>query len=460
MKSIIKIILPAIILTLSLLFSVTPALASGPANAPEAAASLLAEVDSGMVLYSRYMDKKHPVDSLAKVMTLLLTVNACETGAVKKDEILEMTESAYYNINAMSTTCKILPGEEMSLLDLMYCAFVGNANEACNLLAERISGSPEAFITKMNAYADSLGCRNTKFINAHGQYNENQYSTAMDLFIIFREAMSHPLFVEISGTYKHAVESTNMSGPRTLVAENELINPNTKYFYPPCTAGKASATFEGGYSLVSFAEANGLTLIAVVLGSDTVYNEDESVDMRNLSESRKLYEWGFSQFSWRTVLSPDLPIANTPIMHGAGADYVNLRPESAIRLLLNNDVSTDEFVKTITIYHVEKGETLYAPVSAGDVLGEVVLSRKGEKYGPVLLIANTDVELHRVQYIRMQINEILHSKAARITMWSLIVIVLGYVALVIRYNVVRRKRLRLIKEAKRKLREERRDDSF
>ena len=466
MKKAVKIALFAIFIPIALLYAQIPAAAEEEFRNPEAAAALLAEVDAGMILYSKNSDIPQQPYDLAKVMTLLLLVSACETGSADPDELVEMTETAYFDINSMSTTQGIQPGEEMTVLDLMYCAYIGGANEACNLLAEYLSGSTTSFVANMNARAKELGCLKTNFSNTHGQYDMRQYTTASDMFIIYREAIRYPLFLEISGTYRYSTKSVETSDKRNLTTSNALLNPNSKYYYRPCASGIPSPVFEvgyhevadidGGYSLISSAESDGLSLICVILGSNAVFLEDDSVEMRNLTETQRLYEWGFSHFSRRTILSTTDPVAKAPVTHGAGADFVNLRPESAITLLLENGVLDEEFERTVTIYSEKNGETLYAPVSAGDVLGEILLTRGNEKYGPVLLVANTNIELNRVQFIRMKISDMLATRAARFVMWLLTILVLAYIALVIRYNILRRRRLRKIAEAKARLSSERR----
>ena len=468
-KSIISILFFA--LTVSLIFPALPARAATPFREIVAKSALLAEADSGTVLFDHNMDQRHPADGLAKIMTLLLAVDACMNGDANEEDPVEMTDSAWLNINANSPTMGISPGEEMPLIDLMYCALMGGASEACNMIAEHIAGSVEAFVRSMNEQADKLGCKSTNFTNANGQYNVRQYTTAMDQFLIFREALSNPLFAEITGSYRHTIESTNTSEPRSLISSNSLLNSNGKYYFSPCSSGLASATFEGGYSFIAFAEADELSLVSIVLGSDIIILEDESTQMRNLTESRRLFEWGFSQFGWRTVLSSGEPVDKAPVLHGDGADFVNLRPETTIRLLLDNDVLDSDFKPVVRLYSDEAGEALTAPVTAGEVLGEMILTRRvrrgevvlaGEvhddvvEYEPVLLVANTNVGLHRLVFIKMQLSVLLSSKPAKITIWVLAGLVALYIALVVRYNIIRRKRLYRIKEAKKKLADERR----
>ena len=450
-----KLALIAVLIPAALLLSTMSAIAADPFENLAAATALLAEIETGTILFESNSNTRHPADSLTKAMTILLAVIECENETEAPGDLVVMTETAHFDINTRSTTQNIRPGEEMMLIDLMYCAFVGNANEACNMIAEYISGSINDFITQMNAYAVSLGCLNTNFSTTHGQYNENQYTTAYDMFLIFREAMKHQFFAEIAGTYRYDTAATNRSATRRLASSNSLFISNNKYYYRPCTAGIASATFEGGYSLVSAAETNGLSLIAIVLGSDAYMHPDESVDLRNLTESRRLYEWGFSQFSWRIVLSSTDLIDKAPIINGAGADYVNLRPESSITALLDNDVLPEEFIRTITIYPLVSGEPLYAPIDSGEVLGEVTVVRNGINYGTVLLIANTSIELHRIAHMKMLILNMLKSKTARFIIWILVMLLLGYIALVIRHNMIRQKRLQEAAEIRARLMAER-----
>lgn len=443
-----------------LIFLYCPAKAATSFEDLVAKSALLAEADTAEILYQYSMKTQHPADSLAKIMTLLLAVSAIENEEVRAGDLLDMSETAWLDLPAKSPTQNIKPGETMTLYDLMCCAYIGGAYEACNMIAEHIDGSVEAFVERMNVRAVELGCDNTNFVNTYGLYSDEQYTTAHDQFLIFRDAMGKELFVEIAGLYRYTTNATNVSDERTLISTNLLLNANGKYYFRFCTAGMTSATYEGGYSYVGFAESDGLSLIAVVLGSDDIILADESAELRNLTEARRLFEWGFSQFAWRTILSPIDPVEKAPILHGAGADYVNLRPESEIRLLLDKDIKDEEFIRDVTIYSIESGETLVAPIEAGSVLGELTLTRNGVNHGTVKLVANTSVELHRLEFVRMQVADVLSSSTTRTVFAVLGILLAIYIALVVRYNILRRKRLRRIAEAKRKLVEERQSSNM
>ena len=446
-----------ILLQVTLLISQYPAKAATAFRNLEAKSAILAEIDTGEVLYESNMNIRHPADALARVMTMSIAISAIENGETEIDEIVEMTETALFDITADNTTLGISPGDEMTLHDLMYCAFVGGANEACNLIAEHIAGSIPEFVKMMNERAKELGCEGTHFTNPHGQYSERQYTTALDQFKIYRNAISFPLFGEISGTYRHTISSGEEGAKELrLTSTNMLLNANNNYYYRHCTSGTTSSTFEGGLSFAGFAESEGLSLIIIILGSHDVVFDDKTAELKNLTEARRLLEWGFDNYGWRTILSATELVEKAPIIHGAGADYVNMRPEFEKRIILEKDVKLEEFVRDIVIYSEKKGEPLYAPIKAGAVLGEITLTRRGEKYGPIQLIANTSVDLHRLEFMRIQLKDMLASPTAHAVMFALILLLALYIALVIRYNVLRVRRIRKIKEAKRKLIEERR----
>ena len=410
--------------------------------------AILIERDSELVLYDYNRHLRHPADALTKIMTVLLAAYAVEEDDINDHELVTMTETAWFDLNDNSTTQEIFPEERMTFIDLMYSAYVGNANEACNMIALRIAGSVDAFVRMMNDKAAELGAANTRFVNTHGQYHDMQYTTAYDMYLIFNEAIKSSLFLEISGTYRHITESIDDTGSRTLTSSNSMLNQSSRYHSRNLISGRDSATYEGKYSMIAYAEEDGLSLISVVLGADVRILEDESAVLRNFSETIRLLQWGFTQFSWRDVLKTTELLAKVVVLHGSGADFVNARPETALTLLLDNAIPNDAFIKTVIIYSERDNEPLIAPVSAGDILGEVIITRDGTEIARRLLIANTDVNLNGFEYIRRQIVELLSTNTVRYVIFILAALLMLYIALVIRYNILRSIRLRRIKNAK------------
>ena len=447
-----KVILISMIIPVILLSMYEPAKAASRFEDIIARSALLAEVDSGRLLFEHNADLSQPVGDFAKVMTLLLAIEAIENNQATPQNIITMTETAWEDIGPNSTTRNIQPGEEMTLLDLMYSAYVGNANEANNMIAEYLAGSIEAFVRLMNSRAAEIGAENTTFVNPHGQYDSRQYTTANDLFLIFREAVNNELFLEISGTIRHVTSETNLSAPRRLINNNSLLNQSGRHFYRHLVTGATSSLFEGGYSFIGYAQSDGLSLISVILGSTGRINEDGTADLSNLTESRRLLDWGFNNWGMRTIISTTDLIARVPVLHGAGADFVILRPESSLILLMEN--ASDDFERRVIVYSEMRNETLVAPIRAGTVLGEVIITHNDQEFN-ILLIANTNIELHRFQLIRMQILDTLSTPLVRNIIIALALLVALYITLVVRYNIIRRKRLLAIKRNKQRIMEER-----
>ena len=445
---------------LLLIFSIQ-IVSSIPASASEtfrdlvARAGILAEKDSGTILFENNIHTRHPADSLTLIMTLFLASLAVENDDVNDHEIITMTENAWNGLNDNNSTLDIDPGDTMTFIDLMYSAYVGNASEAANMIALRLGGTITSFVAQMNAKAVELGANNTKFTNPHGGHSESQYTTAFDIYLIFSEAMRNALFAEVASTFRHITEAVDETPSRILTTSNAFMNQSSRYYYRHCISGRDSATFEGGYSLVAFAEEDGLALISVVLGSSVLIHDDDSTDIRNFSESLRLFQWGYNNFAWRDVLKTTDLLARVPILHGSGVDFVNARPATSLSLLLNNSVPTNVFIRNIRIFSEENDDPLVAPIDAGAVLGEVVITRDGVEYARMDLVANTNVSLSGIEYIRGQVRELLSTTMARTIMLILGGLLIIYVLLVVRYNIVRANRLRKIKEAKNDLIRER-----
>ncbi len=407
---------------------------------------LLAERGSSeTVLYTKNADERLYPASLTKVMTVLLAVEAVEAGTVKLSDPVTAQSDLYFDISGNSSSVYMTAGEIMSLENLLYCAMVESANEACNVIAEYISGSVSAFIDAMNARAAELGCTNTHFANTHGMPDPDHYTTAWDFSRILREATSHELIMEISNTVTYTVPDTNNYGERKLENTNSLINPTNRYYpgpygYDYAKGVKTGHTDAAGYCLATTAEKDGVTLLCVIMKAEAYELDDGSTLYGHFADARTLFEWAFENFSYQEIVKSTELVADMPVIMGADADSIAIRPSNSITAFLPNDVDLSSFVRTVTIYPTD-GETegsLTAPVSAGQVVGEISVSLNGEVYGTSPLVTSTSVELSRVQFMKGQLMETLRRPAVIITFWTLLLLFMTYLALVIRYRMKRR----------------------
>jgi D-alanyl-D-alanine carboxypeptidase (penicillin-binding protein 5/6) len=419
----------------------------------QASAAVLFEVNSGKILYEKSMTQRRSPDNLIKIMTLLTAARFCENGDVALDDEVTVDASAWSGISGGGggEPGRLQPGERVRFIDLLHMAYFGVEDAACNAVATHSAGSVEKFVEAMNTLARSLGCGDTNFTNTHGAIDSEQYTTARDLAVIMIEASRHSLFVDVAGAYSATLRETDFNESREINSPNYMLNEASRYYYRYATAVRTSGTYENGYGLAASARREDMSLVTVVLGASAVILEDESTQMQNLTEGRRLFEWGFENFGWRTILSSGELVAKAPVKYGDGADAVLLRPSASIEALVSNDVSDEAFTRSVTVYPDRDGVTLQAPVERGTILGEITVYLDGENFGTRTLVANTGVELLRVKYIEDQVRAALGSKWARFAMFLLFVLFAVYVALVIRYNKLRRDRLRRIKQAKQRI---------
>lgn len=413
---------------------------------------VLADMDTGTIYYSQNMDSKAYPASLTKIMTVMLAVEAVERGDASLYDRVEASVRAVTGLDEAGSTANIMAGEIMTLEDYMYCAMVESANEACNVIAEYIGGSIDEFVNMMNERAEELGCENTHFVNAHGLPDDNHYTTAHDMFIIASTAMQYDLFAMMCNTVTHTVPATNLSDARELSNTNGLINAESPYYrgyyYEYAKGVKTGHTSAAGYCLVSTAEKDGIKLMAVVLGSSGYPNPDGSNTYNCFADSIKLYEWVFNNFSQQEVLKSSELVAEVDVEMGDDTESVTLRPANAVTVLLPNDESMDEFKRDIRIYSEEEGTTLQAPIAAGEVLGEITIKKDGVTYGSSPLVASASVELSKLQYLKNQVENALNLVWVKIIFWLLILVIIVYILLVIRYRILHKRHKQAVRRAR------------
>ena len=422
-------------------------------------AAILVETDTGKVLYSHNENTRVPPASLTKIMTVMLAVEAYEKGEIALDDMVTVSENAYYDVTDDGSTLEIAVGEEVSFKDLLYAALLASANEACNILAEYISGDINTFIELMNKRAIELGCEDTHFANTHGLPNDDHYTTAHDLYLIADNAMKLPLFSQISATVEYVIPANSSVDERQLKTTNNLLIPDSRYYYDLATGVKTGYTAAAGYCLVSTAENDDMNLLSVVLGTESVIIDDGSTQIRSFSESKRLLQWGFDSYSYQTILSTLDLLAEIPVSLGDGADAVVLRPKKSIVALLDNDIDISNMQLVVRVFNDETGNELCAPVSQGDVLGSVSVKLDGVNYGTIDLVANTSVSLNRSEYLQKKIMDTFSNTYVKLLIVFLVLLFCSYIGFVIVYNR-NRKRKRAIADdvARRKIEELRRSE--
>ncbi len=236
----------------------TPSASSASSAEPtvSAASVVLEDLDSGQILFSRNADGERPIASLTKLMTAVVVLHRADPG-----EMVTVSERASTGVGGIGISeLGLRTGERITVEQLLYALLLQSANDAAVALAEHVSGTVEAFVRDMNAEAQRLGMRHTRFYSPNG-LDDRGYSTALDLARLMRAADTLPLFRRIDTTKFHEIPSP-AGRPRQIQNRNVLL-----WLYKGATGGKTGYTAAAGFCVVATAERAGIRLVAVVLGS-------------------------------------------------------------------------------------------------------------------------------------------------------------------------------------------------
>lgn len=250
--------------------------------------AIVMDADTGAILYNKGMDELRYPASTTKIMTALLTLEHCNL-----DDPVTFTEECLADQTSDSSNAGIQVGEILTVRQCLMLLMLKSANDVATQLGVHIAGSVAAFADMMNARAQELGCKNTHFANASGMPDENHYTTAYDLAVIFREAIKNDTFLEIIGTVNFDLEPTNMCAEtRSFRTHQEMIVEGSQFYYEGCFGGKTGASGISQCTLVSGVIRNGMTLIAVSMRTDV---------MSIWADHIRLHDYGFQNFKHEEV---------------------------------------------------------------------------------------------------------------------------------------------------------------
>ena len=343
----------------ALLLPALPARAEGlEVTAPSA---VLMEAYTGQVLFEKDPHALRSCASITKVMTLCLVFEAIDSGQLSLDQTL--TASAHA-ASMGGSDIWLEEGESMTVDDLIKATVIMSANDAAVVLAEAVSGSEEAFVTQMNEKAQQLGMNDTVFKNCNGLDEEGHVTSAYDVALMSRELIRHEKVFDYALTWMDSVRG----GETQLVNTNKLIRS-----YPGITGLKTGTTGQAGSCITATAEREGLSLIAVVLGAD-------STDHR-FQDAAALLDYGFA--GWKATV-PEAPVLEpVPVARGMEPQVEPVLGEMPTLLLKAGEAGE---VETTVTY-----EELTAPVTRGDVIGQVTCTVDGSVMAQVDITAGEDV---------------------------------------------------------------------
>lgn len=330
-----------------------------------AKSAILMEESTGNILYESNPDERLPIASVTKVMTMLLIMEAVDSGKISLDDMVTVSE------NAMSyggSTMFLETGEQLTVNDMLKGIAVASANDGCVAMAEHLAGSESAFVDMMNEKAKELGMENTHFMNTNGLDEDDHYSSARDVAIMSRELMKH----ETIFNYTSIWMDTLRGGKFQLANTNKLIR-----FYDGANGLKTGSTSKALCCLSAAAKRNDMQLIAVVLGAPT--------SAERFASAKSLLDYGFANYAVNTQITAGDEVQKIAVEKGVDKEVDVVAGDSCSTLVKKGQ--EDNITKEIKI-----DETITAPIEAGQKIGTMTISRDGEVIADIDLNASSAVE--------------------------------------------------------------------
>ena len=330
----------------------------------DAKSAILIEASTGMVLYEKNADEALPPASVTKVMTLLLVMEAIDSGVLSLTDMVQTSENA---AKMGGSQVYLEPGESMTVEDMLKSVIIASANDAATALAEHVAGSVETFVERMNARAAELGMSNTHFENPTGLDDSvtNHVTSARDIAIMSAELIKHETVLKYTTIWMDSIRN----GEFGLTNTNRLIR-----FYNGANGLKTGSTSKAGFCISATAKRDGMQLIAVIMASPTRDTRNEA--------AKKLLDYGFANY--RVVVWPEGEPRDV-FVKGGTKETCSVSYAGAEAVLPKGSGTKIETSLSLPEY-------LNAPIKKGDMVGTVEYLLDGEIMGTGDIIANEDVE--------------------------------------------------------------------
>lgn len=335
--------------------------------------SILMCMDTGDVIKENNAYEHLSPASVTKIMSILLIMEAIDSGKIKLDDMVTAGENA---VSKGGSQIWLEVGEQMSVNDLLKAVIISSANDACTLLGEYVAGSDTAFVDMMNDRVKELGLKDSHFENCTGLDDDitNHYSCAYDLAVIAKAVMKYDLIKKYSTVWLDSLRG----GETELNNTNKLINK-----YNGITGLKTGTTSNAGFCLCATATRDNMSLVSVVLGADT---SDDRFNM-----STQLLDFGFANYKLAEITLDQKQITPVKIENGRMKSITPVYNNTGCILVTKNAGDFE--------YEYKIKESVKAPVRKNDTLGEVLVMSSNEQVASVKLISDQNVKKINFSYI-------------------------------------------------------------
>ena len=403
----------------------------------QAEAIYMVHVDTGKPLIAINEDVRLPPASLVKIMTAILTIENVED---LDNETVKL--KMYLNemlVGKGASLSGYWPNDVSSVRDALYGLLLKSGADAALMLADYVGDTVPHFVDMMNERAVELGCTNTHFANPHGLDDPENYTSARDMAIITRHAMSLPVFAEIvsTPTYTiHLLNDTHTHSKELLQRNtNQMLHSSSQYYYSP-VVGVKTGTLDSGRCLVTWAKNNGDTYLLVQLGVPVRDSEGNPTQppILTMSQAANIYQWAFTNFAIKPISRIGEEIEEVEVKYSMESEFVRAAIAKKETALLHNDIDINDIQ-----YKCHLPEYIEAPVVKGQKLGTADIMFAGEKLGEVELVATEDLERSELlANIGWFMNE-LHTFKMKFIICFILFTIFGIIVLVARERKIKKK---------------------
>jgi D-alanyl-D-alanine carboxypeptidase (penicillin-binding protein 5/6) len=329
-----------------------------------AKAAVLMEASTGQILYESNPDEQLPIASVTKIMTMLLIMEALDSGKIQMDEMVTASERAK---SMGGSTMFLETGEQLSVHDMLKGIAVASANDGCVAMAEHIAGSEAGFVQMMNDRAKELGMEHTQFVNTNGLDADGHYSSARDVAIMSRALISHEKIFEFTTIWMDSLRD----GKFQLANTNKLVR-----FYKGANGLKTGSTSKAKCCLSGTAKRDDMQLIAVVLGAPT--------SKERFASASSMLDYGFANYAVKKQVTQDESLGTVKVTKGE-ADVVNAVAKDTYSML------SAKGAQSAIEKNVQLDSEICAPVEKGQVIGKAEIVSDGQVIAQVDVVAGETV---------------------------------------------------------------------
>lgn len=375
--------------------------------------------DSGIALFSKNAQEAIAPASSVKLMTAILAYEHYQNDFDKKisvpKEAIDIT---------VGNNIGLVPGEEVSVRELLIALIAGGANDAANTFAIEIAGSLDVFCELMNKKAKEIGALDTVYKNASGIDADGMVTTAKDTALITAYAYKLSGFREYAMITRYVMDKTNKSASRVIHNRNYLLSTHIepRYYDPDAIGMNSGYTQEGGFCTVCAAEEDGLTYIFVILGAA----KDENGNNSSFNMASELIDWATSNYGYINVLDPGEIVYEVPVRLAKNVDYVIVSPQTKLEYFLPLD--TD--IKNEVLYEIHLDEKeLTAPLYEGQVVGKINVIYKSDVIANADLITKSSVSASTFLKMLDYLKNLFKSKQVRVAFIVFAILFISYLFL-------------------------------